>query len=180
MKSQGTKRVKKPWLKEIIPNYVIPILKNLGYVPTLRGMFYILLGKPYYLISKGDYASMGKALTRARKKGTISKTAFADKSRRIIKNFDDEYETLDEFVQRHINYVQNPLDYYTIPRWHNQPNYVEVWIEKDAMASSLASILRGQQVIIVPNRGWSSITYITNNIERLIEHLESNTHEQVF
>ena len=122
---------------------------------------------------------MSKALTRYRRKGIISKTAFADNSRRIIKNFDDEYETLTEFVQRYINYVQKPLDYYTIPRWHNQPNYVEVWIEKDAMASSLASILRGQQVVIVPNRGWSSLTYITNNIERLIEHLESNTHQQV-
>ena len=129
MKPHSPKGVEKDWRGNVIPNYVVPILKNLGYTPTVRGMFYILLGKPYYLISKGDYANMGKALTRARRNGMISKTAFADNSRRIIKNFDDEYETLAEFVQRHIDYVKNPLDYYKIPRWHNQPNYVEVWID---------------------------------------------------
>ena len=34
-----------------------------------------------------------------------------------------------------------------IPLWYNQPNYVEVWLEKDAMAGILASLLSPLQII---------------------------------
>lgn len=37
-----------------------------------------------------------------------------------------------------------------IPRWHNQPHYVEAWIEKDTVVGTFKSILKGRQVRIVP------------------------------
>jgi hypothetical protein len=54
-----------------------------------------------------------------------------------------------------------------IPRWHEQPEYVEVWVEKDALAGTLKSILGNRQVRIVPNRGFSSVPFNYDNIERL-------------
>ncbi len=56
----------------------------------------------------------------------------------------------------------------TIPRWYKQPKYVEVWVEKDAMDSLFSSILtESRQVRIVPNGGWSSESYINQNIKRI-------------
>jgi hypothetical protein len=60
----------------------------------------------------------------------------------------------------------------TTPRWHDQPQYVEVWVEKDAMAGTFQSILEGRQVRIVPNRGWSSRTFLNDNIERVKDKQE--------
>ena len=55
-----------------------------------------------------------------------------------------------------------------IPRWYKQPKYIEVWIEKNAMAALVSSIIReSRQVRIVPNGGWSSETYVKQNIDRL-------------
>jgi 5S rRNA maturation endonuclease (ribonuclease M5) len=40
-------------------------------------------------------------------------------------------------------------------------------MEKDAVVGIFKSILKARQVRIVPNRGWSSLTYKHNNIKRL-------------
>ena len=61
-----------------------------------------------------------------------------------------------------------------IPRWYNQPHYIEIWIEKNVMASLISSILtESRQVRIVPNGGWSSESYIRKNIDR-IRRISSN------
>ena len=40
----------------------------------------------------------------------------------------------------------------TISRWYKQPKYVEVWVEKNAMAALISSILtESRQIPIVPN-----------------------------
>lgn len=40
------------------------------------------------------------------------------------------------------------------------------------MAGTLHSILEGRQVRIVPNRGWSSRTFLNDNIERVKDKQE--------
>lgn len=57
-----------------------------------------------------------------------------------------------------------------IPRWHGQ-TYVEVWVEKKAMAGVLKSILAAYEVRIVPTGGWASFTYERNNLLRLEEKI---------
>ena len=48
-----------------------------------------------------------------------------------------------------------------------QPEYVEAWVEKDALSATLKSILRNRQVKIVPSKGFSSLAFSYDNIERL-------------
>jgi hypothetical protein len=117
--------------------------------------------------------TLDKAITKARKgeygegKSRVEEDAFVDNVRQII-NIDDIYETPDEYVQRYIDYIKETDENYTIPRWYKQPNYVEVWLEKDALVSMFESILSDRQVRIVPNRGWTSRTFVTENIDRLM------------
>jgi hypothetical protein len=58
-----------------------------------------------------------------------------------------------------------------IPKWINQPKYVEVWAEKNAMAGSFDSTLNTGEnainVVIAPNGGWSSYTFAKDNLSRL-------------
>jgi hypothetical protein len=68
-------------------------------------------------------------------------------------------EYLDKLPDEYIN---------SIPRWHNQPKYVEIWIEKNAMAGVFSSVLtESRQVRIVPNGGWSSFSFQSENFQRL-------------
>ena len=73
--------------------------------------------------------------------------------------------------QHSIDYIiRAPQDYLdSIPRWHNQWHYVEIWVEKDAMAGTLSSILKGKDVKILPNRGFTSLTSLAESRDRLMK-----------
>jgi hypothetical protein len=80
------------------------------------------------------------------------------------------YESPEEYVELGILHLANASIKYceTIPRWYGQPEYVEVWIEKDASSRTFSSILGNRQVLIVPIRGFSSVSFNNSNFERLL------------
>jgi hypothetical protein len=111
-------------------------------------------------------------LVAARKKGTIPDDWIVDESREII-DINDVYVKPSERIKRLFDQLIDLPETYqqSIPRWYKQPKYVEVWVEKNAMASLFSSILtESRQVRIVPNGGWSSESFMKQNIERLTSH----------
>jgi hypothetical protein len=177
------------WKDHFIP-IIKEILKELvadGEKPSVRGMWYILVSRYPDKISNipSMYSSYDKAITKARKreyddpkrteeeneKNRLDEDAFVDNVRQII-DIDDVYKTPDEYIQRGTNYIKKANENYTIPRSHKQPNYVENWLEKDSVVSMFHTILRkgeiDRHVRIVPNRGWTSVTFVRKNIDRLI------------
>jgi len=164
----------------IIVQYVIPriaLFQKEGIVPTVRGIFYFLTDTQVVSKLHKVYKGFDSALVDARKKkpgdrGYIPLGTFSDNTRRIIDIF-DKYEDLETQIFRGIHQVMLLPDTFrdSIPIWLGQPNYVEVWIEKDAMTGTIHSILRGKQVRIAPNRGWSSMEFLNKNIERLEDQI---------
>jgi hypothetical protein len=161
--------------------------------PTLRGLFYTLVSLNVLENTSNKYDYLSKFTARAREnsekmsetrfkrngeaytykfedKETLPIDCFADNVRRVI-DIDDIYETPQEFFDKGVRYfVKDISGNYVLPKWHNQPHYVEVWVEKDAMAGTLNSIINvaGQrQVRIVPTRGQESVTFAWENVQRL-------------
>lgn len=104
----------------------------------------------------------------------MSIDCFVDQSRRVVEDFDDIYETPQDYVDRLAGYLEDAPYEYKIPRWHKQPQYVEAWTEKDAQVGLLRSLFRGdtantidRQVRIVPTRGYSGPAFNTVNVDRL-------------
>ena len=62
----------------------------------------------------------------------------------------------------------------------DQPNYVELWVEKATMAPSVEVATRGLDVIIAPNRGWSSKTFAHNNLQRLVEEFRIHERDRIW
>ena len=111
--------------------------------------------------------------------GYIALGTFSDNTRRII-DIDDEYLDLETQITRPIWRLTHLTETFkdSIPRWLNQPNYVEVWIEKSAMAGKMEnSILNDRKVRIAPNRGWTSLEFLHMNMERLEDQI-ANQPEQ--
>jgi len=115
------------------------------------------------------YKGLVKALSTARKNQDIAMDAFAANSRHIIDIHEQYWEPI-RFVNDLTDKLRNlhKLYYNTIPRWHNQQYHVEIFIEKDAVVGMFKEVLKDRQVRIVPNRGWSSLTYEFDNINRLL------------
>ncbi len=65
-----------------------------------------------------------------------------------------------------------------IPKWYNQKHYLEIWIEKDALASTFIQLTKGNiPVRIVPNKGYSSLTFMSDNAYRLSQIVDDEGKE---
>ena len=108
-----------PWYKVIIPKYIIPFIalkKREGSKPTVRGTLYYL--ESMRIVPKNDlvYKRLKTALRNARrgyylKNGkfippTIPMNAFADNTRRVIKDFKDKEHSLKDYINDGIEAFQ--------------------------------------------------------------------------
>jgi hypothetical protein len=180
------------WKKLVIPK-VKGILEDRRFrgIPkaSIRGIFYILVSLNLIPNTKNAYKGLSKSLVKAREKDFIPDEWIADESRSII-DIDDVYSSPEELVDNELEFFDYLPDEYKdrIPRWYKQPIYVEIWIEKKAMASVFKSILdpveeekkeERRHIRIIPNSGWTSRTFWVNNATRLIREGQSRSGDVV-
>jgi hypothetical protein len=157
-----------------------------GIKPTLRAMFYALVSLGPLPNTINYYDKLSDYTARWREAWIIPMDCFIDENRRVVE-IDDIYESPQEYIDRHIKYLEDaPTDYFgSIPKWYGQREYVEVWTEKNAQVGILRSILRNDNqdggdryVRIVPTGGFGSVTFGWNNAQRLkrIQELGKNIH----
>jgi hypothetical protein len=156
----------------VVDNHIIPALEwfaEEGITPTLRTLFYRLISLQVIPNTKNSYKRLSKVLVKERKEGDIEWDAIADEGRLVVCNFDDTYESPEQYVQRGIDHIKNADSQFKVPRWHNQKHYVEIWIEKQALADTFESFLEDRQVRIAVNKGYAGWTFLSENADRLME-----------
>jgi hypothetical protein len=156
----------------VVDNHIIPALdwfEDQGITPTLRTLFYRLVSVRVIPNTKNSYKRLSKVLVKERKEGIIEWDAIADEGRLVVCNFDDVYESPQEYIKRGIDYIKNADSEYKVPRWHNQKHYVEIWLEKQALANAFESFLEYRQVRIAVNKGYAGWTFLNENANRLVE-----------
>jgi hypothetical protein len=163
-----------------------------GVKPTLRTLYYQLVSQNIIPNTKTSYQSLSKKLVELRKNGTFSMTILEDKVRMSYGNFADSY-----FDDNHEQYAKERLDnalaafdveailkdffnyrvsQATVSKWSNQPEVCEIWIEKDALASTVVNWTESRHVTVRVNKGYSSLTFIYTNSVALKELLERHNH----
>jgi len=123
------------WNKKDLTNTIqkrLEVYKHHNIVPTLSMLFYTLVYLGIISNSCNHYQRLGKYISRAQKTGKLSTKYFEDQDMNFMQDLDDRYIPLIEYINHEIAVLENiPYIYArTIPRWHNQRNYVEIWVEK--------------------------------------------------
>lgn len=126
---------------------------------TLRQLFYQLVVRNAVKNTEKDYKRLSPLLSDARLVGFIDWQAIEDRIRRPWAH--SEFADLDELVQA-------ALDSYRLPRWSDQPNYVELWVEKDALAGVLQPLADEFHVTLMVNRGYSSQSAMYDAAKRFL------------
>jgi hypothetical protein len=162
--------------RELVDSVVIPKLadyKRRGIIPTLRTIFYFLYSLKKLPNTPNSYAKIGDYIVEARKDGRISWDAIADETRRSIAGFYDFYVSPESYI-RQLFYGDEGLDTLheryvpeILYKWHKQPYYVEVWLEKTALLGTFRNFLKDKHVRIIPNRGYTSWAFAYENFKRL-------------
>lgn len=131
--------------------------------------------------TKNTYRYLSKRTAQWRRDSILRKSknskyrlpidCFSDEKRVVIRDWSDYIKPID-YVRGRIDSLRDLHKEYpnTIPYWYGQPNYVEVWIEKNAMVASIKRILASKHVRIVPLSGYSSVTFMHENMTRLEEN----------
>ncbi len=146
------------------------VIAQYSFALTVRQIFYRLFSAGFFENTTNSYKRLDKMLTKARERGDIDAESIVDRSREIIGG-DYGYHSIDDFVKSNIEELKD-LEQYTRRLWDDQPRYVEIWVEKDALATLVSNIADGFRVVTYPSRGYSSYTMVNDAIKRFYRYQE--------
>lgn len=128
-------------------NSIITTYQSKGYRLTLRQLYYQFISRDLLPNSEKSYSKLGRVISEGRLAGLIDWDAIEDRVR--VPRIPQEFENIQELVDVAIKA-------YRLPRWKNQKNYIELWVEKDALAGVLQPLASRYHVTMMVNRGYSS------------------------
>ena len=150
----------------LIP-YVLKIIGEYEVRLTVRQIFYRLVSAGVIPNTRSAYNSLDKVISEARKKGVIPFDAIVDRSRNFIGGDTPYYLTPEQYFNGLIENLKTAFLNYDIPFWLNQPIYIEVWLEKDALTGFFKQITDKYRVVLAPCRGYPSLTFLYEATKRL-------------
>lgn len=158
----------------------VPIVESFisrGIVPTVRTVYYALVSKELIPNTRSAYQGLVKNLVKARKDGIVKWQWIADETR-VTRGSDNPLWEPEEYAKAYVDNLFERLEGYELPRWLDQPYYVEVWIEKFALAATFHNWIGGMNVVLVPSRGYSSWTFIKDAALRMFNNLYDKVDNQ--
>jgi len=147
------------------------ILSQYTMLLTLRQIFYRLVANFDYPNKNSAYGQLSKQLVKARERNHIDGTRIEDRSREFLGG-DQGFDNPKDFLNLRIKEFLSSPEYYYRSVWAVQPEFVIVWIEKDALSIVVSTVADKFNVITCPSRGYASYTYIQKALEKLPEEKE--------
>lgn len=128
---------------------------------TVRGTFYQAVGRGLVAKTEAEYkTTVGRLLTEMRRAGTLPYGWIADNTRWMRKP--TTYNDLHDMLQLTARTYRRAL-------WGSQNAYVEVWLEKDALAGVIYDVTEDWDVPLMVTRGYPSITFLHEAAETIAD-----------
>lgn len=137
-----------------------------GYDLTLRQVYYQLVARGYIPNNERSYKNLGNVLNDGRLAGLIDWNSIVDRTRNLRKN--SHWNNPKEIIE-------SAAYQFALDKWKNQPNYVEVWVEKDALVGVVGQICNSLDVPYFSCRGYVSQSEMWTAAQRFIR--ENRTRE---
>ena len=118
-----------------------------GYTMTLRQLFYQFVSRDLMPNRQNEYDRLGRIVSEARLAGLIDWNHLEDRTRNLadLPHWGSPESILSAVAEQ-----------YRTERWGDQPERVEVWIEKEALAGVFAGVCQGVDVPYFSARGYNS------------------------
>jgi len=140
-------------------NSIIRSYANQGFKLTLRQLYYQFVARDLIPNSQAEYKKLGNVISDARCAGLIDWEAIEDRTR-AMQSHDGVWESP-------VQIIDACTRSYRKPHWDAQPWYVEVWVEKEALAGVVESMCRELKVPSFSCRGYTSQTTMYDAGRRL-------------
>jgi len=140
-------------------NGVVTEYSKQGYELTLRQVYYQLVARGYIENNERSYKNIGNLINDGRLAGLIDWNSITDRTRNL----------------RHNSHWDKPQDViysakysYLLDKWEGQPNYVEVWVEKDALVDIVGQACQPIDTPYFSCRGYTSQSEMWTAAQRFI------------
>lgn len=139
-------------------NSVVAEYAEQGYSLTLRQVYYQMVARDIIENNLRSYKNLGELVSSARLAGLVDWNAIEDRTRnlRARSKWDDPQQIISAVAgQYHVDY------------WEDQDNYVEVWVEKDALVGIVGQVCDELDVPYFSCRGYTSQSELWGAARRL-------------
>lgn len=156
-----TKRFNNDSLQLIdIINSILDDYEAQGYDLTLRQIYYQLVSRNVVPNTERSYKNIGNLVSDGRLAGLIDWSMITDRGRvcQTLSHWDDPAEILMSCAHS-----------FRIDMWANQPNYVEVMVEKQALEGVLIPVCEELDVPFTANKGYTSSSAMRQAARRFLQ-----------
>lgn len=140
-------------------NQVVDEYSSQGYELTLRQTYYQLVARGYIPNNERSYKNIGNLINDGRLAGLIDWHSIIDRTRNLRRN---SHWTTPSSV------IESAMYSYMLDKWEGQPNYVEVWVEKDALVDIVGQACGGIDTPFFSCRGYTSQSEMWSAAQRFI------------
>lgn len=152
-------------------NTILDDLARQGYSVSLRQLYYQLVQRGDIPNTQKDYKQLGDTLSKARLAGLVDWRSLEDRGRMLRGSDGSETDPASFFSSMDMSYF--------IPWWDGQENYVEVWVEKDALINVVERAADRHRVKYFSCRGYSSQSEQYSAGKRFAGHRDDGRHVHV-
>ena len=128
-------------------NGIVEEYRRQSFILTLRQLYYQLVSRDVIPNDQKEYAKLSILLTKGRMAGIVDWAAIEDRGRTPKLPF---------AITGVTHALEVISDQYRINRQDGQENYIEVWVEKDALSNVFARVTEPYHIRLMVNKGYSS------------------------
>lgn len=139
-------------------NSIITEYQAKGYDLTLRQVYYQLVARDVIPNNERSYKNLGDLISNGRLAGLIDWEAIIDRTRNLKQN--NHWTSPAQIIRACANQ-------FAYDKWEGQENYVEVWVEKDALVGVVGQICGKLDIPYFSCRGYVSQSEMWSAAQRL-------------
>jgi hypothetical protein len=145
-------------------NSIIEEYQGQGLRLTLRQLYYQFVARGLIPNQTKEYKKLAATISDGRLAGYVDWDAIEDRGRQpdVPAEWDSVQDLIDAAIRS-----------FRLPRWDGQDNYVELWVEKQALAGVLEPLASEFHVTLMVNKGYSSQSAMwesANRFKRASQH----------
>lgn len=139
-------------------NQILEDYARQGFVLSVRQLYYQFVSRDLIPNTQQQYKRLAGIVADARKGGLIDWSYIEDRGRNLagVQTWDSPSQIVEACVAS-----------YRRDRWADQPESVEVWVEKDALLGVIQRAVQGLDVDYVSCRGYPSASMVYDASKRL-------------
>jgi hypothetical protein len=144
-------------------NDILEEYRSQGFDLSLRQLYYQLVARDYIENSVHSYKRLGSLVNNARLAGLVDWSMIVDRSRT---------SAIDSHWDNPGQIIRTAADSFQIDKWEDQPNHIEVVVEKDALSGVLMPVCQNQDIYFTANKGYPSASLLYRMSKRLLDKVD--------